>query len=346
MRSDLELAYVGIEVPCPASLDQFFGETIGLTPGVPTSSGASTWRNDRKSRRLIIEQGPLGDACYLGLDTADPESFAIHADRISAAGGAVVDGTAEEMADRRVADLKHTVAPWGLRVELVHGLADAGEPFDSPTMRGGFLTDGLGFGHAVFATSAFEASHRFLVDALGMEQSDWIEREIAEGLGLVVRFYHCNQRHHWIALASSPSESRQRLNHLMFETIDRDDVDGHMTGPIPRAWRSPDVWDATTMTAYSATTPSRQRDSRWRSAMGAHDHGWMGRESALRTGQRVGPPATRAWLTVEVLWIRRRRDEATGALDGERSPTTPVPMPTTCGSGLRRPGRPCRGGPR
>ena len=66
-------------------------------------------------------------------------------------------------------------------VELVLGLADAPTPFASPLMPGGFLTAGVGFGHVVFATTAFDESHRFLVDGLGLAQSDWLEMEIAAG---------------------------------------------------------------------------------------------------------------------------------------------------------------------
>jgi hypothetical protein len=48
----------------------------------------------------------------------------------------------------------------GVRVEGTHGLADADEPFASPVVAGGFVTDGKGFGHVVFATTASDASPR------------------------------------------------------------------------------------------------------------------------------------------------------------------------------------------
>jgi 2,3-dihydroxybiphenyl 1,2-dioxygenase len=91
-------------------------------------------------------------------------------------------------------------------------------------MPGGFLTDNVGFGHVVFATTAFDESHRFLVAGLGLAQSDWLKMDIAAGIELEVRFYHCNQRHHTIALAKAPFELPQRLHHFMVETNARDDV--------------------------------------------------------------------------------------------------------------------------
>jgi hypothetical protein len=73
-------------------------------------------------------------------------------------------------------------------VEIVEGLAGADAPLDTPLMPGGFLTDRLGFGHVVFATPAFDESHRFLTEGLGFTQSDWLKMEIAEGIELTVRF--------------------------------------------------------------------------------------------------------------------------------------------------------------
>jgi 2,3-dihydroxybiphenyl 1,2-dioxygenase len=116
------------------------------------------------------------------------------------------------------------MAPWGVPVELVVGLQDAATASSSPLVPGGFLTEGVGFGHVVFATTEFDESHRFLTDGLGFRQSDWLEMEIMEGIELVVRFYHCNERHHTVALARAPFELPQRLHHLMLETCERDDV--------------------------------------------------------------------------------------------------------------------------
>jgi 2,3-dihydroxybiphenyl 1,2-dioxygenase len=106
----------------------------------------------------------------------------------------------------------------------VLGLADAPAPFASDLVPGGFLTDGVGFGHVVFATTAFDESHAFLVDGLGFAQSDWLETELAPGINLEVRFYHCNARHHTVAVARAPFDLPQVLHHVMFEMNDRDDV--------------------------------------------------------------------------------------------------------------------------
>jgi 2,3-dihydroxybiphenyl 1,2-dioxygenase len=218
--NEIELAYVGIEVPDPASLDTFFGEVIGLTAG----DEPHTWRNDGKARRVIVEAGDRTDATYVAFEAASVEVFERVVDRL---GAVEADGAA-----RRVERLARVAAPWGVDVEIVLGLADAATPFESAAMPGGFLTEGVGFGHCVFATPNFDESHRFLTEGLGLGQSDWLEMEIAAGIELEVRFYHCNARHHTVALAKAPFQLPQTLHHLMFETKTTDDVGA----AFDRAW--------------------------------------------------------------------------------------------------------------
>jgi len=222
---EIELAYVGIEVPDPASLDGFFGEVIGLLPG----DAPHSWRNDRKARRVIVERGEANDVSFLAFEAIDAEAFDRIVARLRSAGFAAVDG---EASARNVSRIVQTTAPWGASVEVVLGLEDAATPFESPLMPGGFLTDGVGFGHAVFATTSFDESHRFLVEGLGLCQSDWLEMEVVEGIELEVRFYHCNARHHTVALARAPFDLPQKLHHLMFETNTVDDVGA----AFDRAW--------------------------------------------------------------------------------------------------------------
>lgn len=224
MLHALELCYLGIEVPSPATLDSFFGDLVGLVPGEPAGAGGATWRNDDKAHRVIVQSGPAGDACFVGLEATDDAAFDAVVRRSAAAGFDPHEGSDEDRAARRVRRLALIDSPWGVPIEIVAGLESAPTPFASPLVPAGFLTKGVGFGHVVFATTAFEPSHAFLVDALGFAQSDWLEMEMAPGIDLEVRFYHCNPRHHTIALARAPFELPQRLHHVMFETNERDDV--------------------------------------------------------------------------------------------------------------------------
>lgn len=231
--ADLELAYLGLEIPDPDSLTSFFGDVVGLVPGETAGDDATrTWRCDDRVRRVIVQPGPSDDAAFVGIEAADDAAFDALCDRLAGAGYDTVDGSADDARARRVDRLARTPAPWGVDVEIVRGLADASVPFDSPLVPGGFLTQGVGFGHVVFATTAFDESHRFLTDGLGFRRSDWLEMEIAEDIELTVRFYHCNARHHTVALAAAPFDLPQTLHHVMFEARDRDDVGA----AFDRAW--------------------------------------------------------------------------------------------------------------
>jgi 2,3-dihydroxybiphenyl 1,2-dioxygenase len=229
MDHQIELGYLVLEVPDPETLAPVFSDVVGLVPGAPTAAGADTWRNDGRAHRLLVQAGPANDAVAIGIEAVDAAAFDAVVARLRGFGAVVEEGDA---ADRRVQRLVRTTAPWGIDVEVVLHLADAPAAFSSPLVPGGFLTDGVGFGHAVFATTVFEASDAFLTEGLGFAQSDWLETELAPGINLEVRFYHCNFRHHTIAMARAPFDLPQRLHHVMFELHARDDVGA----AFDRAW--------------------------------------------------------------------------------------------------------------
>ncbi|HEX3796782.1 MAG TPA: VOC family protein [Acidimicrobiales bacterium] len=223
MNHQLELGYLVIQVPEPESLTPVFSDIVGLVPGEPTSPGTLAWRDDARAYRVIVEPGPANDAVTLGFEAADTDAFDSTVSRLSQAGFEVVEDTGAAE-DRLVARLARTTTPLGVDAEIVLALADAPSPFSSALVPGGFLTEGVGFGHVVFATMAFDESATFLTEGLGFVQSDWLEMEIAPGITLEVRFYHCNARHHTVALARAPFEMPQVLHHVMFEANERDDV--------------------------------------------------------------------------------------------------------------------------
>ncbi len=231
MDHHLELAYLVVEVPEPATLSPVFADVIGLVPGAPAGADLS-WRNDDRAQRIVVQAGPANDAVVVGFEAADDASFDALVERLGHLGATVEEGSADELARRRVDRLVTVRSPWGVDVDVVTELDAASTPYESPSMPGGFLTDGVGFGHVVFATTAFDESVRFLTDGLGFVQSDWLLMELAPGMDLEVRFFHCNARHHTVALARAPFELPQTLHHVMFETNVRDDVGA----AFDRAW--------------------------------------------------------------------------------------------------------------
>jgi 2,3-dihydroxybiphenyl 1,2-dioxygenase len=231
MKHRLELGYLVLDVPDPDPLEGVFADVVGLIPGEPTASGERTWRNDDRAARLVVRPGPANDAVAIGFEAVDAAAFDSTVASLEGMGHDIVEADGGE---RRVQRRVRTRAPWGVDVEVVLGLACAPAPFTSALVPGGFLTEGVGFGHVVFATTAYAESHAFLVEGLGFRQSDWLEMEIAKGIQLEVRFYHCNARHHTVALARAPFDLPQRLHHVMFELNQRDDVGA----AFDRAWAS------------------------------------------------------------------------------------------------------------
>ncbi|HEU5151619.1 MAG TPA: VOC family protein [Iamia sp.] len=223
MKTQIELAHLVIEVPDPTSLTLTLAEVVGLEAGEPTPAGDLTWRDDDRAQRLVVREGAANDAVAVGFEAVDAAALDATVARLRALGLDVVED-AERAGERRVERLVRAPAPWGGDVEVVLGTARADAPFRSDLVPGGFLTEGVGFGHVVFATAAFEESVALLTEGLGFAQSDWLEMEIAAGIELEVRFFHCNARHHTVALARAPFALPQRLHHVMFEMNERDDV--------------------------------------------------------------------------------------------------------------------------
>jgi 2,3-dihydroxybiphenyl 1,2-dioxygenase len=68
-----------------------------------------------------------------------------------------------------------------------------------------------------------DRSVHFYRDVLGMRISDFVEVERPPGHKMRLAFFHCNPRHHTIAIAATPNPPK-RLNHFMLQTKSLDDV--------------------------------------------------------------------------------------------------------------------------
>ncbi len=219
MTHQLELGYVGLEVADPHAFEAFLTDVVGLVPG----EDDHTWRTDHRAQRIIVSEGPRNDAAYVGFEATDQDAFAATIERMGAIGVDVIKGTDDEKDERAVADLAWCTAPWGTRIEIALGLQQASAPFASPLVPNGFLTRDVGFGHVVFGAPDLDAADRFATKGLGMAQSDWLEMDTG-GFTLNVRFYHCNARHHTLAIAGVPFDLPTKLHHLMLEANAVDDV--------------------------------------------------------------------------------------------------------------------------
>lgn len=233
MKHGLELAYIVLGSRDRAALNTYLGNTIGLvsaaadTADVSHATSSSRWRVDERAWRIEVQDSAKDDALCLGFEAADAATYERILAQLQAQGAAVQAGTATELAERQVQRIASTTAPWGVRIELVMGLARAAQAFASPLQPKGFVTEGRGFGHAVFTVgdqATYDATCKFVSEGLGLSLSDWLEAS-AGPLPLHVSFYHCNPRHHSLAFAHIPIGAvPQSLHHINLQVADMDAV--------------------------------------------------------------------------------------------------------------------------
>ncbi|NND74456.1 MAG: glyoxalase, partial [Ilumatobacter sp.] len=209
------LSYIGFASPHADDWNDFGPDVLGAQVADPGPDDAVRLRVDDFDARITIHPGDHEELAYLGWDVGDASGMTAAVARLADAGVTVtVDHDAAAL--RRVTDVQSFTDPFGIRHELSYGLAEAA-PFVPGRPISGFVTGDGGLGHAVLIVPDLDAATAFYADVLGFKVSDDIE----EG-GLLVRFFHCNPRHHSLAIASVPG--MVGVHHLMLEVGTIDDV--------------------------------------------------------------------------------------------------------------------------
>lgn len=216
------LGYLGFKVSQPESWSEFAVQTLGLMPA-SGADGTQRYRMDAQAWRIAIEPGEEDDLAYVGFEVAGPAELAILQARIAEAGLALEAVDSALLKARQVMGLIRCRDPEGLPVEIFYGPTERGEaPFLSPAAVSGFVTGEQGLGHIVLSTRDIVASRHFYCEVLGLRLSDTIRMEISPEFALELEFYHCNPRHHTLALVPAPTP--KRLHHFMLQTARLDDV--------------------------------------------------------------------------------------------------------------------------
>ncbi len=216
------LGYVGFRVEDPAAWQRFATEILGLMPA-GASGEMRRLRADQRAWRIELEEGPENDIAFAGFELSGPHMFEAMAERLASLDIAFEIAGAEQCRARGVLNLLLCHDPDGLPIELYFGPSEVQEePFISPAGVSGFVTGEQGLGHIVLFTPDIERSRAFYQDALGFRLSDVISLPVGPGMILDLEFFHCNSRHHTLALAPAPVP--KRLHHFMLETRHLDDV--------------------------------------------------------------------------------------------------------------------------
>ncbi|MDX8049690.1 VOC family protein [Lentzea sp. BCCO 10_0798] len=221
------LGYLRIEATDMDRWREFGLKVLGMVEGKGSTPGALYLRMDDFPARLVIVPGSADRLQASGWEAATEAELDEVAKRLASAGVAYVEGSAEDLAERRVNGLIRFEDPSGNVLEVFHGAALEHRRVVSPYGHR-FVTEEQGLGHVVLSTSDDEAALHFYRDVLGFRLRDsmrlppqFVGRP-ADGPPAWLRFFGCNPRHHSLAFLPMPTPSG--IVHLMVEVENTDDV--------------------------------------------------------------------------------------------------------------------------
>lgn len=217
-----ELGYLGLGVSDIEAWKSFAREILALEVMDEGEGDRCYLRMDAWHHRLALHRDDSDDLAYLGFRVAGPDELLETQKQLADAGIAFRVASLAEAEERRVLELLKTTDPDGHPVEIFHGpLVRYGQPFHPGRgMFGRFVTGAGGLGHCLIRERDPDAALRFY-QTLGMRGG--VEYKLGRGeRALQLRFMHCNVRDHTVAWGIG--DSPKRLNHLMLEVDNLDDV--------------------------------------------------------------------------------------------------------------------------
>ncbi|WP_436491965.1 iron-dependent extradiol dioxygenase HsaC [Actinokineospora sp. HUAS TT18] len=221
------LAYLRIEATDMAAWREYGLKVLGMVEGKGIHPDALYLRMDDFPARLVIVPGDADRLACSGWEAANAAELDEVRTNLSDAGVAFKEGTAEDIADRRVAELIRFEDPSGNTLEVFHGAALEHRRVVSPYGHR-FVTGEQGLGHVVLSTKDDGAALVFYRDVLGFRLRDSMRLppqlvgRPADGPPAWLRFFGCNPRHHSLAFLPMPTPSG--IVHLMVEVENSDDV--------------------------------------------------------------------------------------------------------------------------
>lgn len=221
------LGYMRIEATDVAAWRQFGVKVLGMVEGEGAIPDALYLRMDDFAARLVIVPGDQDRLLISGWEVADAPALQSVRENLSKAGVDFVEGTKDEIRERRVEGLIRFSDPAGNVLEAFYGAQYLGRRFVSPYGHK-FVTAEQGLGHVVLTCNDDAAAQAFYQDVLGFKLRDSMQLppqlagRPADGDPVWLRFYGCNPRHH--ALAFMPMPNPTGIVHLMVEVENSDDV--------------------------------------------------------------------------------------------------------------------------
>lgn len=204
-----------------------FAEKLMGAQAVPSADGqALNLRIDDYLQRIRLVKSKEDDLLEAGWEFNSEAELDAYAQALRSRDVKVEAGTAEQCAERCVEKLYRCADPIGYTHVFYCGprKAPLADSFRQTVGKGaGFKTGDLGLGHFVAVARDYKQSVSFYQDVLGLRISDYIREEVAPGMLVDATFFHTKTgRHHSLATGQLPGD--KRLNHIMVEFNDMDDV--------------------------------------------------------------------------------------------------------------------------
>ncbi|MEV5413289.1 VOC family protein [Thermopolyspora sp. NPDC052614] len=212
------LAYLGIKSPNKDEWPDLVTKVWGAQLAEPGPDGSVRVKFDDALWRLQIHPGEQDETAYIGWGVDHEEDLHALLKTLADLGVAAEVGSDELAAERAVNRIITFTDPWGFRHEVTWGQSHIACSFQPSRPISGFVTGQQGLGHVLLLLPDIDQAHEFF-GKLGFRLSDKI---IVPGR-LYARFYHCNARHHTLALGQCPP-GVAGLNHLMIQLQSIDDV--------------------------------------------------------------------------------------------------------------------------
>ncbi len=213
------LAYIVVDSADRAGWREFGTQVLGAQ--ADDQGDDLHLRIDDRPFRAVIRPSEEDRFASAGWELRDAAAFASVLEALEAESIDYTVASPEDAYGRKVGGLARLSDPSGNPLELVHTPLLANTRFVSPVGVSAFVTGSLGMGHVVLPAVHFDETHDFYTRILGFRMTDRMQLGRGEG-GMRLQFYHCNERHHSLALMEAPHPAG--LVHVMLEVPDVDGV--------------------------------------------------------------------------------------------------------------------------
>jgi 2,3-dihydroxybiphenyl 1,2-dioxygenase len=216
------LGYIGIATRDVAAWRSLMVDVLGVgeSAGPPGSNGDTLYlKMDDRSWRIAVHAGEEESCAYAGWEVPGEEEFDEAVAHLQRSGVKVRSGTDALRAARGLLDVAQFDDPFRNHHELLYGPMNDELVIVPPNGGSGFVTDGVGLGHALYVVPSCGDATDFFGRVMGFRVTD----KFSWGPNGAV-FMRSTPRHHSLAYIDLPIPGGPGLNHFMIEAKTLEDV--------------------------------------------------------------------------------------------------------------------------